>query len=80
MLVSIENEVLEKYPATEIGYLVLEFCKERGSIRRKLKTQLKRLSRKPGINATNLQLIQAFPSGKIYEEDFQVKQKPTALR
>lgn len=77
MLIKIEDEVLEKYPQMEIGYLVAQVSvKKRDPFVESLKERLGNYLQEQGINATN---FVAHPSisqwRKIYEEDFQVKAK-----
>jgi DNA/RNA-binding domain of Phe-tRNA-synthetase-like protein len=77
MLVSIENEVLEKYPETEIGYLVARVSvKKEDPFVESLKHSLRDYLESQGINATNFAAHSSISIWrKIYEEDFQVKAK-----
>ncbi|MCI0382265.1 MAG: hypothetical protein L0207_04355 [Chlamydiae bacterium] len=77
MLISIENEVLEKYPEIEIGYVVAKVSvKKSDPFVEDLKRGLGGHLQQQGINATNFTIHPAISVWrKIYEEDFQVKAK-----
>lgn len=77
MKISLSEEVLEKYPEIEIGYLIAKLeVHKTDPIVEELKRGLSRSLEEKGINATN---FVAHPSiarwRKIYEEDFHVKAK-----
>ncbi len=77
MLIKIENEVLEKYPDMEIGYLVAQVSvKKRDLFVEDLKESLEEYLQEQGFNATNFVTHPSISQWrKIYEEDFQVKAK-----
>ncbi|MBS3903162.1 MAG: hypothetical protein KGZ30_02165 [Anaplasmataceae bacterium] len=74
---SIDNEILEKYPEVEIGYLIARVSvKKSDAFVENLKQGLRLHLQDQGIDATN---FVAHPSislwREIYEEDFHVKAK-----
>lgn len=77
MLVSIEHEVLEKYPEAEIGYLVARVTvKKTDPFVEALKQTLGKRLQEQGINATNFAVHPSISQWrKIYENDFQMKAK-----
>ncbi len=77
MLVGIEDEVLEKYPEVEIGYLVARVSvKKRDLFVESLKQRLESHLQEQGINATNFAVHPSISLWrKIYENDFQMKAK-----
>lgn len=77
MLVSIENEVLEKYPEVEIGYLVAQISvKKSDPFVEELKQGLVSHLQKEGMDATNFVIHPRIALWrKIYEEEFHVKAK-----
>ena len=77
MFINIENEILEKYPQTEIAYLVAKVSvKKVDPFVENLKLSLKKHVENQGINATNFIIHPNISTWrKIYEEDFCVKPK-----
>ncbi len=77
MLVSIENEILEKYPGAEIGYLTARISvKKTDPFVENLKQELSKHLQDQGINATTFVTHPGISLWrKIYEEDFHVKAK-----
>src|SRR5579872_6265923 len=77
MFVSIENEVLERYPHTEIGYLVARVSvKTNDPWVDGLKQSLAKQLQDREINATNFAVHPSIALWrKIYEQDFQVSPK-----
>lgn len=77
MQISLENALLEKYPQTEIGYLVARVSvKKSDPFVEVLKQGLNSLLQAQGINATTFVTHPGIARWrKIYEEDFQVKPK-----
>lgn len=77
MLVGIENEVLEKYPEAEIGYLVARVTvKKSDPFVEYLKQRLEKHLQEQGVNATNFAVHPSISLWrKIYENDFQMKAK-----
>jgi DNA/RNA-binding domain of Phe-tRNA-synthetase-like protein len=77
VLISIECQVLEKYPEVEIGYLVARVnVKKTDPIVESLKQTLGKHLQKRGINATNFSIQPSIARWrKIYENDFQMKAK-----
>ena len=77
MRVSIESEVLEKYPEVEIGYLVAQVSvKKSDPFVEELKQGLEKHLHSQGVNATNFAIHPDIALWrKIYEEDFGVKAK-----
>lgn len=77
MLICLENEIVEKYPEVEIGYLVARVSvKKSDPFVENLKRSLGKRLQDQGINATNFATHPAISIWrKIYEEDFHVKAK-----
>lgn len=77
MLVSIENKVLERYPETEIAYLVAKvFVNKNEPFVNELKVGLMGKIKAKGIDAINFTLHPNIAIWrKIYEEDFNVRVK-----
>lgn len=77
MLIRIEDEVLERYPEMEIGYLVAQVSVQKNDpYVESLKERLGEYLQEQGINATNFVVHPSIAQWrKIYEEDFQVKAK-----
>ena len=77
MLISIDHEVLEKYPNAEIGYLVARVnVKKSDPYVESLKQTLAKKLEEEGINATNFVVHPSISQWRrIYENDFQVKAK-----
>lgn len=77
MFIHLEDKILEKYPQTEIGYLVAQVCvKQQDPFVETLKLTLKDHLQGQGINATNFAIHPSIAIWrKIYEEHFGVKAK-----
>lgn len=77
MLISIENEVLEKYPEVEIGYLVARVTVQKSDpFVECFKQKLRNYLEEQGINTTNFAVHPSISQWrKIYENDFQMNHK-----
>lgn len=77
MQISLDKEILEKYPDTQIGYLVAHVSvKHRDPLVDSLKNSLANHLQDQGINATNFAIHPSIAIWrKIYEQDFSVKAK-----
>lgn len=77
MLLSIEQEILEKYPEVEIGYLAAQVrVKKHDPFIDSLKQTLDKYLQEQNINATNFAIHPSISQWrKIYEEDFQINPK-----
>lgn len=77
MLISIDNEVLKKYPQLEIGYLVASVTVQKSDLCvESFKRKLGKYLEEQGINATNFTVHPSILQWrKIYENDFQMNPK-----
>jgi lysyl-tRNA synthetase class 2 len=77
MQISIDKEILEKYPEMQIGYLAARVSiKNHAPFTESLKSSLGKHLQDQGINATNFAIHQNIAIWrKIYEQDFLVKAK-----
>jgi len=77
VLISIEHEILEKYPQVEIGYLLAQVTiKKSDPFVECLKQKLGNHLQEQGINATNFAVHPSISQWRtIYENDFQMKAK-----
>jgi DNA/RNA-binding domain of Phe-tRNA-synthetase-like protein len=77
MLIYVENEIFNKYPEAEIGYLVAQVSITRcDPFVEELKQGLGKHLESQGINATNFVVHPSISLWrKVYEEDFHVKPK-----
>ncbi len=74
MFISIEHEMLEKYPKAEIGYLVAQiYVKKKDPFVESLKQTLGKHLQAQGIHATNFAVHPSISLWRnIYEKDFQM--------